>query len=174
VTVSLSLPGFLSCNRKPRKDAAVHVSLSSDEIVKQLSRAKTLRSHKPPGPLRAPRKPSQTQSLTSHPCPPPPQKAKTADTFPPPPLRKGEQDIEIGHNQPNALTSGVTVGGGRVLGASPGDVKWFLQPFRTRVATPRKDHACCRFGRGAWSFAPIRLRGLASENDLMVVSRARI
>ena len=100
---------------KPRKDAAVHVSLSSDEIVKQLSRAKTPRSRSPQRTPRAPQNqpnpiPDSSNTALLFRL----QKAKTADVSSPPPRREGEQTIDQRSKPTDTPTSGVAVGEGRI------------------------------------------------------------
>ena len=100
--------------QKPRKDAAVHVSLSSDEIVKQPSRAITLRSRKLPGTPRAPKTPPNPISDLS---PPPSAEAesKNGRHLPAPSSQKGRTRHRNRSYPTGPLTSGVTVGGGAYM-----------------------------------------------------------
>ena len=126
MTVSLSLRTSLPHDpsrktEKPRKDAAVHVSLSSDEIVKQPSEEKAAKL-KTPGSAQsrpnasAPDKTEPTQSpdpaLPRQPrvarpetsqanVPSAARKQKRADIFPPlSSARESAEAIDHGHNQP--------------------------------------------------------------------------
>jgi hypothetical protein len=111
-----------------RKDAAVHVSLSSDEIVKQRSEEISPRSTRPQG-ARALSKPNQTQTPTLPFSPPnpavqPDPKAKRADFFPPPPLREGEKLRRSRSLPTNPLNHSVSdVVGRRLLGEPNRPVK---------------------------------------------------
>ena len=104
--------------QKPRKDAAVHVSLSSDEIVKQRSRATTLRSRQPQRTPCAPQTrqnpiPDLSPLLSAE------AESKNGRHLPAPSSQKGRTRHRNRSYPTDPLTSGVAVSGADIGEASP-------------------------------------------------------
>jgi len=120
--------------QRTRKDAAVHVSLSSDEIVKQRSEDK---SPRPPQPaLRI----AQRQTRKAQPklfnAPGSRPRHQLTNSLPTPPLREVQKAVDQGHNKPTRQSSGVAVGEALSKGTPDSCQTVFKNIFAPRTRRP--------------------------------------